>query len=120
MSSTKIIDHRDLRAELARHGITRREVAEHLGLSYSYVKKILTGIRTAESRREEILKYIDSKRGHESSDDFMRGLSSIEYRLKFEGRIPPRRKTSKVSPNPEEQDRASALLSTTTIKRGTK
>jgi len=63
MSSTKIADYRDIRAELARHGITRREVAEYLGLSYSYVKKILTGIRSAESRREEILKFIDSKRG---------------------------------------------------------
>ncbi|GEM_PF-1018182 len=103
MSSTKIADYRDIRAELARHGITRREVAEYLGLSYSYVKKILTGIRTAESRREEILKFIDSKRGTPCPDDYMRELSSIEQRLKVEGRLPPCREISKASPNPKEQ-----------------
>ncbi len=61
MSSIKKCEPGELRAEMARHGVTRREISEHLGLSYSYVKKIVAGIRDAEGRRVQISEYLAGK-----------------------------------------------------------
>lgn len=72
MSRTKMNDPDELRAEMARHGITRREISEHLGLSYSYVKKIVAGTRDAEARRIQIRNYLESKRPINKD---MRGIS---------------------------------------------
>ena len=61
MSSIKILGAADLRAEVARKNVTRRELAAALGLSYSYVKKILMGIRNAETRRAEMARWLESR-----------------------------------------------------------
>jgi len=52
--SSKIMTAPEIRAELARRRITRRELSEKLNLSYSYVKLILAGSRDAEARRQQI------------------------------------------------------------------
>ncbi len=62
MSRTKNWEASELRAEMARQGVTRRELADRLGISYSYVKKILAGIRSAELRRVQIAEYLDARR----------------------------------------------------------
>lgn len=72
MSRTKKCEPGELRAEMARHGVTRREISEHLGLSYSYVKKIVAGIRDAEGRRGQIMQYL-AERPRIKKD--MRGIS---------------------------------------------
>lgn len=53
MSSKKTMTAPELRAELARRGITKREFAASLGVSYSYCLKILQGRRGAETRRQQ-------------------------------------------------------------------
>lgn len=63
MSSRKILEAADLRAELARHRISKREVAQELGLSYDYIVRILAGTRDAEPRRVEIAEYVAQKAG---------------------------------------------------------
>lgn len=73
MSSTKKTDAAELRAELARRNITRREVAEALGLSYNYVKKILSGERNAELRREQIASYIEER--SQGNPNWLRGVA---------------------------------------------
>jgi transcriptional regulator with XRE-family HTH domain len=73
MSRTKKTEAADLRAEMARKGITRKEVADQLGVSYSYVRKILAGIRDAEARRVQIAEYIESK--SQSNPRWMRGVA---------------------------------------------
>lgn len=54
MSSQIIMTAPEIRAELARRRITRRQLSEKLNLSYSYVKLILAGSRDAEARRQQI------------------------------------------------------------------
>lgn len=59
--SMKILGPADLRAEMARERITRREVANALGLSYDYIIRILAGSRKAPERRAQIHEYILGK-----------------------------------------------------------
>lgn len=69
--SMRILGASDLRAELARYQISRMELAEAMGLSYSYIKMILSGRRDAVARRAQIHEYILGKaRGKE-----LRGIS---------------------------------------------
>lgn len=68
--SINILGPADLRAEMARRNISRKEVAERLGLSYSYVRKILAGLRDAEARRAEIGEFLESTKPKE-----MRGIA---------------------------------------------
>lgn len=71
MSRKKKQGPAELRAEMARARISRKEVAAALGLSYDYVIRILSGTRDAELRRAQIHEYILGKaRGNE-----MRGIS---------------------------------------------
>ncbi len=58
MSIKKIMGADDLRAELARQRISRRELATALGVSYDYVLRILAGSRNAPARRAQIEEYI--------------------------------------------------------------
>lgn len=69
--SMKILSSADLRAEMARERITRREVASALGLSYDYILRILSGSRKAPERRVQIHNYIMSK----SKNKEMRGIT---------------------------------------------
>lgn len=48
----------NLRAEIARHRISKRQMAKELNISYSYLLKILSGIRPAFKRRFQIYDYI--------------------------------------------------------------
>jgi transcriptional regulator with XRE-family HTH domain len=59
--SMKILEPANLRAEMARERITRREVASALGLSYDYILKILSGSRKAPERGVQIHEYILGK-----------------------------------------------------------
>lgn len=63
MSSRKILEADDLRAELARHRISKRELSSGLSISYDYVLKILDGRRDAEKRREEMADYVAKRAG---------------------------------------------------------
>lgn len=71
MSRQKKQGPAELRAELARARISRKEVAAALGLSYDYIIRILSGTRDAAARRAQIHEYILGKaRGKE-----LRGIS---------------------------------------------
>jgi hypothetical protein len=48
----------ELRAELGRHCITRKQVAEALGFTPEYIKKILREKRKAPQVRKQITDYI--------------------------------------------------------------
>jgi len=48
----------NLRAEIARRRISKRLMAKELNISYSYILKILSGIRSAPKRRFQIYDYI--------------------------------------------------------------
>lgn len=63
--SMKKMDASALRAEMARRRISRRELSEGLGLSYGYIKMILSGRRDAVARRVEIYTYITNKSNKE-------------------------------------------------------
>lgn len=65
--SMKKMEASALRAEMARRRISRRELSEGLGLSYSYIKMILSGRRDAMARRAEIYAYITKKSNKEKS-----------------------------------------------------
>lgn len=54
MSMKKIMTPDEIRVELARRRMSRRELAECLGLSRDYVCRIILGLRNAESCREQI------------------------------------------------------------------
>jgi len=62
MSSEKVMEASELRAELARRRITRVEIARALGLSFDYVAKILCGRRKAVVRRREMQEYLERQR----------------------------------------------------------
>lgn len=62
MSRTKIMRADELRAEMARHTISRREMARAMGVSYDYVVKILLGQRDAAARRHQMGEYINSRK----------------------------------------------------------
>lgn len=49
----------EIRAELARRGITRRQLSTALDISYSYTLKILQGRRDALEQRGKITKYLE-------------------------------------------------------------
>lgn len=61
----------ELRAEMARRKISRRDVSEALGISYSYVLKILHGDRQAAEQRARIAEWL--KKNHKNYD--MRGIA---------------------------------------------
>jgi hypothetical protein len=61
MSRNKKISASEIRAEMARKRITRRQIAQDLSMSYSYVKKIVAGVRDAGTRRAQIMEYIKEK-----------------------------------------------------------
>jgi transcriptional regulator with XRE-family HTH domain len=61
MMSMKILEASELRAEMARYNISRKRLSEDLGLSYSYIKLILSGRRDAKERRVQIYEYIMNK-----------------------------------------------------------
>jgi len=56
--SMKKMEASALRAEMARRRISRRELSAGLGLSYGYIKMILSGRRDAVERRQQIYAYI--------------------------------------------------------------
>ena len=58
MSSKKIMSASQIRAEMARHLISRRTISKELGISYDYTRKILLGKRDAQARRAEMAQYI--------------------------------------------------------------
>ena len=58
MSRKRIMTAEGIRAELARRRMTRKELAKVLGVSPSYVMKIVRGERVAEERRAQITKYL--------------------------------------------------------------
>lgn len=62
MSRTKILSAAELRAEMARHRISRREMATAMGVSYDYVVRILLGQRDAMARRHEMGEYINRRK----------------------------------------------------------
>jgi len=49
---------REIKAELALRGMTIRQLAREINMSYSYALKITQGRRTAEGRRAEITNYL--------------------------------------------------------------
>jgi len=49
----------EIRAELARRGITRRQLSTDMDISYSYTLKILQGRRDALEQRGKITKYLE-------------------------------------------------------------
>ncbi|MDD3535198.1 MAG: helix-turn-helix transcriptional regulator [Candidatus Cloacimonetes bacterium] len=61
--SNRKIGVRDLRAGMARKGISQKEVAAALGLSSDYVCKILNDKRVARERRAQIQEYIKTHGG---------------------------------------------------------
>ena len=61
MSRQKILTAAEIRAEIARRRITRRELAGKLGLSYAYIKMILAGSRDAQHRREQITELLNER-----------------------------------------------------------
>jgi len=58
MSSTKILTAEEIRMELARRRMTRVELAEVLGMTADYVRKILREERKAGEQRARISKYL--------------------------------------------------------------
>ncbi|MCB5287726.1 MAG: hypothetical protein LHW64_07965 [Candidatus Cloacimonetes bacterium] len=58
MSSTKIMTAEEIRMELARRRMTRVELAEALGMTADYVRKILREERKAGEQRARISKYL--------------------------------------------------------------
>ena len=56
-----IYDAADLRAAAARARLTKKEIAEALGLSADYVRRIMAGSRDAEARRAQIQEFILEK-----------------------------------------------------------
>ena len=58
MSSKMIMSAPQLRAEMARHMISRRNMSRDLGISYDYTRKILLGYRDAPARRAQMTRYI--------------------------------------------------------------
>jgi transcriptional regulator with XRE-family HTH domain len=62
----------EIRMELARRRMTRRELAAHLGVSADYVQKILREDRKAEGQRERISEFL-ANRPRKYND--MRGIS---------------------------------------------
>lgn len=69
--SIKNIESADLRAEAARHRVTRGEIAKALGVSYEYVQMIFADKRKAPERRAQIQEYIKTK----IKNNEMRGIS---------------------------------------------
>lgn len=57
MSSLIILSAPQIRAELAYRAIPRKQLASELGISYSYLIKILNGHRIATAQRELITDY---------------------------------------------------------------
>lgn len=57
--SRTIMTAPEIRAELARRGITRRQLSTDMDLSYSYTLKILQGRRDALEQRNKITKYLE-------------------------------------------------------------
>lgn len=58
MSRTKVMEPSELRAEIARLQVSRRQMAKDLRISYDYLRKILLGLRDAEDRRAEMTEYL--------------------------------------------------------------
>lgn len=69
--SIKNIESADLRAEAARHNVTRVEIAKAIGVSCEYVKMILSDKRKAPERRVQIHQYILGKARNKE----MRGIA---------------------------------------------
>lgn len=59
MSMKKIMSPDEIRVELARRRMSRRELAEVLRLSHDYVCRIIRGKRDAELRREQITDWFE-------------------------------------------------------------
>lgn len=57
MSTKKIMGPDEIRLELARRRMTRRELADRLNLSHDYMIRIVLGLRDAEARRAQITEY---------------------------------------------------------------
>lgn len=60
--SRQIMSAAEIRAELARRRMTRKELAQVLGVSTDYVTRIARGERTAEARRAQITQYFAGMR----------------------------------------------------------
>ncbi|MDP3115064.1 MAG: hypothetical protein Q8M98_09880 [Candidatus Cloacimonadaceae bacterium] len=71
MSSEKIMTADEIRLELTRRRMTRRELARHLGMNYDYIVQILLGYRNAAARREQITNYFNQSKQIKE----LRGLS---------------------------------------------
>lgn len=72
MSSSKIMTAEEIRMELARRRMTRRELAGHLGVSADYVQKILREVRKAEGQRARISEFLANQPRRYNE---MRGIS---------------------------------------------
>lgn len=58
MSSKKILTAEEIRAELARRKISKRELSRATGINYDYVIQILNDQRLAKGKREIMTKYL--------------------------------------------------------------
>ena len=61
-----------IRVELARRKMTRVELAQHLGFTYDYTCKIISGYRNAPGRRAQITKYLKK---NQQINKGLRGIS---------------------------------------------
>lgn len=58
MNSNQTLSADEIRLELTRRRLTRRQLSRELNLSYDYVIQILLGYRNAERVRAQISKYL--------------------------------------------------------------
>lgn len=58
MSRRKVLSAAEIRAELAFRRITMTELAVALGVSFSYIEKILSGRRDAPAQRARITEHL--------------------------------------------------------------
>jgi len=63
MSSRKVMEASELRAEAARRQVSRKELADAAGISYDYAWKILQGRRDAPLQRAKMTKYLMNYKG---------------------------------------------------------
>lgn len=61
MSRLKTMSSREIKAELAYRGMTVRQLAKELDISYSYALKILQGRRIASAKRVEMTSFLEKE-----------------------------------------------------------
>lgn len=66
----KVMEAQEIRAELGRRKMSRRQLSDETGISYQYLVEIVNGYYPAHKMRERITRHLFPERGLEVNEDF--------------------------------------------------